>query len=98
MSEDLHVPQCDRYSDKELAFGAHQNGLTIPEERQRIRLMQSDFGVWPNDLQKFLRIKPDAFCFDLMQKGVVSWLKTLRPKGIPAVVPVVEIPEDDDAA
>lgn len=71
--------QWQLYTNQELSAGAKHWGLTIEQERQRLRLVQSDFRLWPSDLLTMLRQKHsgglELVGFTMIQYSVVNWLK-----------------------
>jgi hypothetical protein len=79
------VEQWELYTDEELVAGAERWGLTVSQERQRIRILQTDFRQWPLALQKYLREKHsnglEFIGFTLIQHSVVTWLK--QGNGVP---------------
>ena len=82
--------QWQLYTDKELLPGAIRWGLSVIQERERIRILQSNFAGWPAELKKFLRMIPNSDYpgvptsgIDVVQWGVIKWLK-LQPAPVPA--------------
>jgi hypothetical protein len=71
--------QWELYSDEELVAGAERWGLTVQQERQRIRILQSDFRAWPKALLAYLKAKHSTNLefvgFTVIQHSVVAWLK-----------------------
>ena len=67
------------YSDADLQGGAQHYGLTVEQERQRLRIVQSDFRQWPTELLSFLKDRHDGglelIGFTLIQRSVIVWLK-----------------------
>ena len=67
------------YTDSDLQGGAQHYGLTVEQERQRLRILQSDFRDWPSELLVFLRKRHSGglefIGFTLIQHSVVAWLK-----------------------
>jgi hypothetical protein len=72
-------PQWELYTDEELQTGAERWGLTVLQERQRIRLLQSDYRQWPSELLAHLKKQHSTnlefITFTLIQHTVVAWLK-----------------------
>ena len=72
-------PQWELYTDEELQAGAERWGLTVQQERQRIRLLQSDYREWPSELLRRLKAQHSTnlefITFTLIQHSVVVWLK-----------------------
>ena len=68
------------YADSDLQGGAQQYGLTLEQERQRLRIVQSDFRQWPTELLAYLKEKHSGglefIGFTLIQRSVVLWLKS----------------------
>lgn len=71
--------QWELYTDEELSAGAVQHGLTVLQERQRLRIVQSDFRGWPSDLLAYLKAKHSGglefIGFTMIQRSVIMWLK-----------------------
>ena len=72
-------PQWELYTDDELVGGAARWSLSVEQERQRLRILQSDFRDWPSELLVFLRKRHSGglefIGFTLIQHSVVAWLK-----------------------
>ena len=73
-------PQWELYTDEELQGGAERFGLTVAQERQRLRILQSDMlREWPFDLLNFLKARHsngrEFIAFTLITNSVVLWLK-----------------------
>lgn len=72
-------PNWELYTDEELQGGSQRWGLTIEQERQRLRILQSDFRDWPSALLVFLKKRHSGglefIGFTLIQHSVVAWLK-----------------------
>jgi hypothetical protein len=71
--------QWELYTDEELLAGALQHGLSVIQERQRLRIVQSDFRSWPSDLLAYLKERHSGglefIGFALIQRSVILWLK-----------------------
>jgi len=71
--------QWELYTDEELLAGALQHGLSVIQERQRLRIIQSDFRSWPSDLLTYLKERHSGglefIGFTLIQRSVILWLK-----------------------
>ena len=65
--------QWELYTDAELQAGAKRWDLTIQQERQRIRILQTDSQEWPSDLLTYLTQK--RYNENNYEYGVISWLK-----------------------
>jgi hypothetical protein len=72
-------PNWELYTDEELVGGSVRWGLTIEQERQRLRILQSDFRDWPSALLTRLKkqhsMNLEFITFTLIQHSVVAWLK-----------------------
>lgn len=72
-------PQWELYTDEELVGGAQRWSLTVVQERQRLRIIQSDFREWPIELRAFLETRHSSgvelVAFTQIQHSVVTWLK-----------------------
>jgi hypothetical protein len=72
--------QWELYTDAELQAGADRWGLTVQQERQRIRLIQSNYRLWPSELLAYVQQKHKGSNLEFigstqMQNNVVLWLK-----------------------
>jgi hypothetical protein len=71
--------QWELYTNEELQGGAQKWGLTVEQERQRLRIVQSDFRSWPKELLDFLKAQHSTNLefvgFTVIQHSVVAWLK-----------------------
>jgi hypothetical protein len=78
-------PQWELYTDEELEAGAERWGLTVQQERQRIRILQSDYREWPSELLACLKEQHskslEFITFTIIQNSVVEWLK--EGNGVP---------------
>ena len=70
------------YSNEELLEGAKRHGLTVDQERQRMRIVQSGVGEWPTSLRKFIAEQERKHCvglefvgFTVYQRIIIEWLK-----------------------
>jgi len=91
--------QWELYTDEELLAGALQHGLSVIQERQRLRIVQSDFRSWPSDLLTYLKERHSGglefIGFTLIQRSVVLWLKAGNSV---TTDPLVEMREEAVAA
>jgi hypothetical protein len=95
------------YTDEELKGGAERFGLTVQQERQRMRLVQSDCTQWPLALRRFITEKQKSYNglefvgFTVFNKLVIDWLKegnTVSLDGSVELSPVVQRSEAVAAA
>jgi hypothetical protein len=87
--------QWELYSDEELLAGAERWGLTLEQERQRIRILQSDFRAWPSGLMLYLKREHsnglEFIGFTLIQLSVVNWLKKGNSVSVDATIKLNEV-------
>ena len=87
--------QWELYTEEELQPGAERWGLTIQQERQRIRLLQSDYRQWPSELMRYLKAQHSTnlefITFTLIQHSVVAWLKEGNSVPVDAALSMKEL-------
>ena len=83
-------PQWELYTEEELQAGAERWGLTVQQERQRLRILQSDYRQWPSELLTRLRQQHSTnlefITFTLVQYSVAAWLKEGNGVSVDAAV------------
>jgi hypothetical protein len=86
--------QWELYTDEELAGGAERWGLTLQQERQRLRFLQSDYRQWPKSLLAYVKSKHSSglelIGFTVIQHSIVAWLKEGNSADV-LPVPVVPV-------
>ncbi len=70
-------PNHELYEESVLSMGAKKYGLTNQQERDRIKLLNTDIKKWPKELQRYyMNNRYKCFGVDSMNKLVVDWLKS----------------------